>query len=393
MMSPTSVSWVVSPRDGWFLKDGREWTSTVAGRGHSLDRPFPSTLLGAFRTAWGRTEEARHCRALSGSEWKASLNLKLHATVALRRPPDETSWNKTHRMWPVPADALFLPPANEADCSTVARLDPGPPAVRTLSRVDDPRETLWRAAFDDPRKPDRAPVWWNEAAFAEWLCDPTPQRKRSPNYDGHGQPRRTMVHVSVDRATGAAAEGLLFAHDVVEPIDEARHEWALATRTDGLEFEASQLTLGNDRRLAALESGFDTLFEPVECLQGVFDISSPPTGIRLIAVTPLVFEGGWLPDGFSCGNGGTVYRGCLPDGSDCMLRSAMLPRPQHVSGWDMAKRRPKPTTRLVPPGAVYFFERADEKPFGWQDVSKLWLAALGSRTDEGYGRVVPGIWH
>lgn len=394
MTARTSECWIVSPRDGWFLKDGREWTSTVAGRGHSLDRPFPSTLLGAFRTAWGRVQEAGCNRRLTGREWERSLDLKLGAVVTLRRTLHESSWNGTHRMWPVPADALFLPSANACGHPTVSRLDPRPPEVPTLSRAEDAREGLWRAAFDHPRKPDRAPAWWSETAFAAWLCDAACERKRSPDYDGNAQTRRTMVHVSVNRETGAAAEGLLFAHDVVEPIDDTRHEWALAARTEGVRFQASRLTLGGDRRLAAIESGYhapEALFEPTECLERAFD-GAKSKFIRLVAVSPLVFRQGWLPDGFNCGNGGTEYRGRLPGGAECVLRAAMLSRPQHVSGWDMAKRGPKPTTRLVPPGAVYFFERIDGKPFEWRDASRLWLAALGDRVDEGYGRVVPGIW-
>jgi CRISPR-associated protein Cmr3 len=47
---------------------------------------------------------------------------------------------------------------------------------------------------------------------------------------------------------------------------------------------------------------------------------------------------------------------------------------------------------MVAPGAVYFFERADGKPFGEADARSLWLAAVGGRTEEGFGRVVPGVW-
>jgi CRISPR-associated protein Cmr3 len=76
-----------------------------------------------------------------------------------------------------------------------------------------------------------------------------------------------------------------------------------------------------------------------------------------------------------------------------VLRAAVVPRPLHVSGWDMAARAPKPTSRMVPPGAVYFFERVDGQPFGEAEARALWLAAIGARTDEGFGRVVPGTWN
>ena len=387
--------WVLTPRDGWFLKDGREWSSTVAGRAHSLDRPFPSTLIGALRTAWGRGREVELGRPLCRSEWKGSLDLKLGATIMLRRGLNSApSWDRAHRMWPIPADALFLP-AKSAGPADVVRLDPRPPKTPTLARGDDEACTaLWRASFDDPRKPDRPPSWWPEPAFAAWLSNPASSRRLDDGHEGAEQPRRTMVHVGIDRESGAAAESLLFAHDVVEPVDGAGNEWALAARTTGLGLSASWATLGSDRRLNALGNAKAELFGPTDCLTGAFG-GTIPTGLRLIAVSPLVFERGWLPDGFEpCASHPAEYRGSLPglDGVEFILRAAMLPRPQHVSGWDMAARGPKPTTRLVPPGAVYFFQRADDKPVTGQTAKALWLAAIGGRTCEGYGRVVPGRW-
>jgi CRISPR-associated protein Cmr3 len=119
---------------------------------------------------------------------------------------------------------------------------------------------------------------------------------------------------------------------------------------------------------------------------------SPSSGLRLVAVTPLCFGKGWLPDALS--ESGGVYRGRLAAlDHEVILRAAFVPRPIHVSGWDMVKGEPKPTSRMVPPGAVYFFERADGEPFGETDAKTLWLAALGTRTDEGFGRVVPGTWN
>ena len=399
MTSGTESSWVLAPRDGWFLKDGREWMSTVAGRAHSLDRPYPSTLLGALRTAWGRAREVKEGRSLCRTEWKDSLELKLYATIMLRRPLHGGRWEKVHRMWPVPADALFLP-AESGSGATVVRLDPRPPTAPTLTRgADEARAELWRASFDDPRKPDHPPSWWSEAAFAAWLRDSAPCRPREEGCHGVEQPRRTMVHVGIERESGAAAESLLFAHDVVEPLDRVDGEWgewALAARTAGIPFSTSWATVGSDRRLTAVEKADNELLTPPDDLTKAFDdTNATAIGLRLIAVSPLVFEQGWLPDGFKpCASCPTQYRGYLPGlgGVELILRAAMLPRPQHVSGWDIAARRPKPTTRLVPPGAVYFFERSDGDLLSVQHAKALWLAALGGRTDEGYGRVVPGCW-
>ena len=84
---------------------------------------------------------------------------------------------------------------------------------------------------------------------------------------------------------------------------------------------------------------------------------------------------------------------------DGVALMATVPRPMHISGWDMASDKakggaPRATSRLVPPGAVYFLARADGRPFTPADAEALWLAApLGGRTNEGFGCVVPGIWN
>ena len=116
-------------------------------------------------------------------------------------------------------------------------------------------------------------------------------------------------------------------------------------------------------------------------------------------MTPTLFEQGWLPDGFTAKNG--RFEGKLDnsdsDSPDLILRAAFVPRPLHISGWDMTggpnnKGGPKPTDRLVPPGAVYFFERTDGNNFDQTFLTSLWLKALGQRAEDGFGQVVPGLW-
>ena len=144
-----------------------------------------------------------------------------------------------------------------------------------------------------------------------------------------------------------------------------------------------------------------TIFEAPEKLLDAFEGGSK--GLRLVVVTPAKFQKGWLPSGFVADGGKFLgqLRG-IPS-SDVELRAAFVPRALHVSGWNLVGGghsrgkpseggAPKETSRLVPPGAVFFFERVDGRLFDRDDAHKLWLAALGGRTDEGFGRVVPGIW-
>jgi CRISPR-associated protein Cmr3 len=384
---------VLTLRDGLFLKDGREWATSDLGRAHSLSWPMPSTLFGALVTARGRLAEARG-RNLAAAEWLAlAASTELGPSLPVRRPlAPAVPWAAPHRLWPVPADAFFVADDNGKPRRLV-RLDPQPPQLPSLGRDDDAaREGLWRPGVADQAKPAARPPWWPDAVFVAWLGDPAADRPCGYGYRGFALPRHTQSHVGIDPATLAAREEVLFAHDVVEAIDEDRCEWAIGCRIAPNEATLRQATLGGDRRLARIETAGTDIFAFPPALGAAF-AAAKPKGLRLVAVTPAAFERGWLPDGFTAASDDT-YRGRLPGADiELILRAALVPRAEHVSGWDMAAGRPKPTTRLVPAGAVFHFERADGEPVTAKIAQSLWLLPLGDRTNHGFGRFVPGVWH
>jgi CRISPR-associated protein Cmr3 len=307
--------------------------------------------------------------------------------LTLWRPLD-TDWNTTHLVWPAPLDALWLEGRHE-----VFPLQPIPSRVPTLGRDEDAaRESLWRPALEEAGKPLPSPRWWRQDDFVAWLTgQPVSAQKPFP-----ATARRVQTRVGIRPETLTTDDGLLFSHDVLETL-ELRAEWAIGVEVSlpgGLPDTAKVATLGSDSRLVRIETLPEALFAPPARLLEAFQAGS--RGLRIIAVTPLAFARGWLPDGFEQHDG--QYVGRLPGlPHDLVLRAAFVPRPLHVSGWDRAahggKGAPKPTARMVAPGAVYFFERTDGQPFDASHARSLWLAALGARTEEGFGRVVPGIWH
>ncbi len=379
----TTAYLALVPRDGLFCKDGRGWHTSASGRGHGLEWPWPSTILGALRSALGRNEEARSGTLFGPDEWRArTAQIRLGRTLVLRRSHG-AEWKTAHCVWPVPLDALWLEGRR-----VVHRLDPVQPIAPTLGRDDDDaREALMRAVPPAAGKPLLPPRWWRSEDFFAWLTgQPVEIRERDTELS---MSKRVQVHVGIDPERLAADEGVLFSHDVIETL-KLHTEWAIGAEvTVPAGALGSIASLGSDRRLARVESLVSALFEPPVRLLEAF--RPPSQGLRVAAVTPLCFEKGWLPDGFEEKDG--KYVGCLPGiGHEVTLRAAFVPRPIHVSGWDMAKDAPKPTARMVAPGSVYVFERSDGEPFGKEDAESLWLAALGLRTDEGFGRVVPGIW-
>lgn len=388
--------YTLCPRDGVFFKDGKGWHASASGRSDSLSWPFPPTVLGALRTAWGRAKEQALGRRLEDAEWATwTATIHLRHMLPLRRRAHEDRWGASHRMWPTPEDAFYHP-----DEPNVQRLLPRAPTVETLGRDEDPaRERLARPSL--PReKPDPRPPWWTEEEFLDWLAGESagPRKHGRAEREARCLPRRVDVRVSIESETQISAEGALFSVHTVETlqgkagVDRGTSEWAIALEADlpdEADLSASPWSVGGDRKLTHAGA----LDASVFALPVGHRFLRPCAGIRLFVVTPALFKEGWLPDGFTAVGG--EYRGRLPEilDDELVLRAALVPRAAHLSGWDMVKRRPKPTLRLVPPGSVYFLTKAaPEASFSAEEIAAFWLAAIGQRAEDGLGRVVAGRW-
>jgi len=377
----TRVHVALLPRDGFFCKDGRGWFTSASGRGHGIEWPWPSTILGAMRTAWGRAEEDRSKTCFSPSDWLARTKpIQLGRALTLRRPHG-AQWAPEHIAWPAPLDAIWFEGEQE-----IERIDPRLPELPTMGRDDDAaREALWRPSPTRADKPSKLPLWWRHTDMIAWL---TESPVRAPAKDGLGLTRRLQVRVGIRGEELTAEENALFSYDVVETL-EPRAEWAIGIEAcfAGGELPATA-TLGSDARPIRIEPLPKSLFEPPEELLAAFRKGS--AGLRILVITPACFEKGWLPDGLIRQD--SEYRGPLAGLGEVVLRAAFVSRPMHVSGWDISAGKPKTTSRMVAPGAVYFFERVDGRAFTETDARSLWLAAIGTRTEEGFGHVVPGVW-
>ena len=65
---------------------------------------------------------------------------------------------------------------------------------------------------------------------------------------------------------------------------------------------------------------------------------------------------------------------------------------QALSGWDLMARKPRAVRRLVPAGAVYWFEIVQGDA---EAIARLWLAPLADREQDrldGFGLALPGLW-
>lgn len=103
----------------------------------------------------------------------------------------------------------------------------------------------------------------------------------------------------------------------------------------------------------------------------------------MVLLTPTYFDAGWQPKGgdWSKWVGGG------------RLVSAALGKPQLISGWDVAKNKPKPLRHYLPAGSVFFFEGGQwqghaftQSPPNEPDRKEPDFGAVG------FGQVALGTW-
>ncbi len=118
-----------------------------------------------------------------------------------------------------------------------------------------------------------------------------------------------------------------------------------------------------------------------------------PRRCRIVLASPGIFEGGWLPPGVS--REGTEWRFELR-GVKARLVAACVPRAGLVSGWDLARERPKPAQRVAPAGSVYWLDELEASEQALQELVEagLWSQPCEdpARRAEGFNRIWLAEW-
>lgn len=391
-------TYLIEPKAPLVFRTGRPFGSTEGGA--SLDACPPSTLAGALRRTW-----ACQNRPDADPESIADELPKLGCAGPL-----VVGWNRLeripHALYPKPSDALQLPQWSGLKLHQVE-------VVRCLPHEVDPEaEGIDRPNGLMPVLPAGQPMekpleglrLWAFGTMERWLWDEgyVPDAKDMARQFYHNDlPKATRPHVALDDKIKAAKEGALFQSSGLDfavrrwrnpSLRHAKEGWkdqefGLLARFQGDLYE-DWMKLGGEGRLAAVRR-FDDGWP--RCPEKLMEMMTQTVGLRLILATPAYFTSGYLPDWVDANN----LEGSPPGLPELRLRlkAVACGRWEPLSGWDLAAKRPKALWRLVPAGAVYWFEVRG----GWQPdtIEKLWLSSLCSDPQarrDGFGLVLPGVW-
>lgn len=383
------IDLIINPRDPVILRDGRPFGQSGTPQTGSLRWPRPGTVMGMARTYLGRLRDPAFFAAVAPAPSPSEVVKRLALEWYL--PAFRTN-EAAQPCLPAPADAVAFPDASSDELLAVHAL--APLELKHGQGTDLPWKNWLYPWLDDERKPAKnAPLFWKWQHYSAWLENGRFTVSLDRDVLGVVAPVvEERTHVCIEPASGSAAESRLFTTLGLRFPDEIVLAARLHLEDSDTPPPCDVATLGGDRRVVFLEWGPHLIDWP-SLPEGI----GTGTGLRLILITPGLFEGGWAPGALKSTLSGDAFAEIGDTGIKGKLRSACIPRWQPHHGWDMAIGKdgaPKPMRKLAPAGSVYFMELEPGT-----DVRKaaqaLWNASLcrdEQNRRDGFGRVLVGNW-
>ena len=388
----------IDPIDALFLR-GNKLFGDPGSFGDALLPPWPSVAAGALRSALLAHREHNPLRFACGEiEDDTELgtperpgSFRITQFQMARRGPDGT----VEPLYGLPADLSVTRCAGGRDEDReVRRVRPhGPPKGIQASAA-----TQSLAVLAEPRR--GKPLtghWLTPKGWRRYLDDGKVEQ-------GHLVPSSelwqldTRVGIALDPRKRRASDGALFTSQGIvfrkpehRRASEATLGWNVgflagvlgATLPD----DPLMLRFGGDGR-AAVAKRADLCAPEVN-----YDGIAAAGCCRLVLTTPGLFEGGWRPTGVT--GDGCDLRFEL-HGVRARLVCAAVPRFEVISGFNLAKRGPKPAQRVAPVGSVYWLDKLDATSDTLRNLAArgLWSDPVENarRRAEGFNRIAFGAY-
>jgi CRISPR-associated protein Cmr3 len=338
--------YTLEPRDPLVVRDGRP----NHGRSESatLRFPYPGTIAGMVRTRIGSDERGF---------FDPAQDLEALRSVAVRGPllarPD--------------VGVLYVPAPRDAVVTggVLARLRPidRPPGALFDGGLAGTPVGLDPAHAGSTRKAAPIPAWWPWDLFARWLVDPGAIEDADADKVLAGclgdLTTEGRWHVKLGE-TWTADEGMLFQARGLRFVTEKWEPLAIAvdvdaTTTGGRTLRDGIAPAGGERRLARWEPAPRLSLPSLpDGVRAALREQGPRVRVRVVLLTPAIFAAGSTP---GAGPGQLLGPRC---GVTPKLAAACVPRPETISGWDLAAQRPKRTRRLARAGSVYWIDLEGE---------------------------------
>lgn len=377
----------IEPRDPLVIRDGRP--NDGRSQSQTLPFPYPSTVAGLCRARLG--SEPGRGFTLDADQLPQLLATEIRGPLLVDQ---DSNGPVCDRVWvPAPRDALVSRVDERLHLRPLYRIA----AEGARFDVEDGLEWMGQMPSDVlSGKPVReAPRFWSWSFYSSWLLGESARRSadRLDDLIPNGLsafPTEARTHVALDE-NGVAEEGKLFGTAGLRLTAVSGRPLSLLTHVETPEGFDRGITpqvapAAGERRLArwsesAAWDALDEIPAPVRSLVRAEGAES--VCVRVTLLTPALFAQGWRPSASSP----------LLAGGLATLRSALVPRPEVVSGWDVRRQRPKPTRRMVSSGSVFVLELGGDPESRERWLESVWMKNLSDDAQDrrdGFGLGVVG---
>lgn len=377
----------IEPYDVLFLR-GNKLFGDAGSYGESMMPPKPSVVAGALRSALLAHKGIDPARFAAGEVNDAELGtprepgpFRITSFCLARAVPGRSP--RVEALFALPADVVV---SESEDGRVVRRIEPVSPTNEILSSS----ATLHLPVLAEAQR--GKPASGHLLSTAGWQA----------YLAGDAIPADTLVHssglwetearigIALDPIRRSVGDGQLFTTEAVA-LRKTEHSKQPPSANDpgdagfvveivGAAIPAKMtLRLGGDGRAAVCRCIDDVFPKPD------YDAIARAGRCRLVLTTPGIFERGWLPTGTDGGSNFDLHdvRG--------RIVCAAVPRAEILSGFDLAKRMPKPAQRAAPVGSVYWLDDLRATADGLRNLvaTGLWSEAAEnpSRRAEGFNRL------
>ncbi len=384
----------LQPLDVLLLR-GNKLFGDPGSYGESLVPPWPSVAAGAIRSRMLADQgldwnPARSSRAVDPHPELGTPDAPGPFTIGGFQIARRDAQGRVERIHPVPAD-IVVSRVND-------RIEARQMLPRALSRG-------LASSFELPRVPVLSESTRGKPEGGYWLCDAgwMAYLEGQAISAEHLVPTEALwrtelrVGVGLEAERRAAEEGKLFSVEAIALGSRGgghTHDVGFVVEVrDATPPETGLVRFGGDGRACAIAPA-ETPAPRIDAAR-IVDAAR----LRLVLTTPGVFAHGWLPTGADPGHrreDGAIRFDL--HGVRGWIVCAAVPRAEVISGFDLARWRPKAAQRVAPTGSVWWLElEPDTEAAALDKLAErgLWTESEYKnepRRAEGFNRLALGVW-
>ena len=379
----------LQPNDTFFFRDGKPFTKGEQSEGHSIFPPFPSTVLGALRSAY--IAEFGDLSLFYSGGMRETIGTPKSLCNAIRLRGvflADNRGNRTEMFFPAPLDLIYKK-------SDKKRIGNAPRHLHLLT--PKPRHSASNGAIDYP-------LTWSTSepidSDADGLLSLGAIRRYLRGNDNNLQltDRATLIEREPKTGIARSRDTLSSEDHMLYHIDMSRFKNSDGNYGFVVDYQCPKnlpqkglLKLGGEGK-SFVYQGITLDMNPLSSHLEAVRTAIQSTGrFKLYFATPTIFQQGWLPSWLDKDTFSGAYPMEPAAPISLKLITAAVGKPVPVGGWNMAKGQAKPTYRAVPAGSVYYFELLDRDRIDDLIVAFHYQNVSDERSEEGFGLALIGV--